>query len=82
MRMCGVPAASIQPAGADLSYYCLPFEDLGIARLSDVDALSGWFEEPGSTEAPASAALHLAAYEKATNRVLHTIGAQRSVPAL
>lgn len=79
MRMCGVPAASVQPPGSDPSYYCLPFEDLGIARLADAEAVSRWLLEPGAIDAPASAMLHFAAHTKATGRVLEMVAPERRV---
>lgn len=59
MRMCGVAVASLQPRNADLSYYCLPFETLGIARIADGAELATWLGQPPDVAPPPAAALHL-----------------------
>lgn len=42
MALCGMPTASLQLSGADLNYYCLPFEDFGIARIRASEELVDW----------------------------------------
>lgn len=69
MRMCGVPVASLQPIDADLSYYCLPFESLGIARISDAESLAAWLTTPIDNSPPQAAAVHVNAVANATRLV-------------
>lgn len=61
MRMCGVAVASLQPSDADLTYYCLPFDTLGIARIADAPALATWLvrASDGDGAAPKAASIHL-----------------------
>jgi hypothetical protein len=73
MRMCGIPTASLQPPDAELSYFCLPFEELGIARLTDREALTRWLGAPREG-APAAAAVHLGAIEAATASLMKLSG--------
>ena len=70
LRMCGIPTASLQPREADRNYYCLPFEELGIERIPDGDALCNWIAAPGDGAPPAAAAVHIAAVATATRSLL------------
>jgi hypothetical protein len=58
MRLCGVTVASLQPKNADLSYYCLPFESLGITRVADTSELAAWFVQPADVMPAATARSH------------------------
>ncbi len=69
MRMCGVPAAALQPRDADKSYYCLPFDELGIALLPEQSDLIAWFKASHGSVPPASAK-HSSAIETATELLL------------
>jgi hypothetical protein len=75
LRMCGVPVASIQPRNAG-TYHCLPFDDLGIARVADTESLAGWLAAPGDGTPPKTAQVHLHAVETATNLALGLAGTQ------
>ena len=70
MRMCGVPAASLQPPTADANYFCLPFDSMGIVRIETRQALAQWLLAPGDGRVPEAATLHVDAMSKATNRVV------------
>jgi len=70
LRMCGVPVASLQPPMADRSYFCLPFEDLGISRVSSEQALAQWLASPADSPLLATSAVHAAAIETATRLLL------------
>lgn len=74
MRMCGIPTASLQLPGADPSYFCLPFEELGIARITEGAALARWLAAPGDGAPPAAAGVHLGAVEAATLSLLKLAG--------
>lgn len=45
MSLAGVPSASFRPAGSVLDYFCLPFEDFGVATL-DADVIGHWLQAP------------------------------------
>lgn len=77
MRMSGIAAASVQPVGADRSYYCLPFTALGIAEVSNADDLARWFAAPAKAVAPEVLDAHLRAVDTATCSVLHIVAAQQ-----
>ena len=70
MRMCGIPTASIQPPSASQAYYCLPFEELSIARVRDMPEIRAWLASPGQGLPPPAAAVHVSAIESATNSLL------------
>ena len=70
MRMCGIPVASIQLPRTDRTYFCLPFEELGIKRLESTSDITLWLHEPGPDTLPAPAAVHLGAIEAATTAIL------------
>jgi hypothetical protein len=70
MAMCGVPTASLQWPGTDPAYYCLPFEEFGIARLSSVETLERWLTGPGGGAAPVRADVHACAIERITARLV------------
>ena len=59
MRLCGVTVASMQPRNADLSYYCLPFEALGIARIADATELGAWFAKTFEATPASTAVAHV-----------------------
>jgi|GEM_PF-2341114 len=44
--MAGIPVASIQPPGADESYFCLHESDFGISIVRNVDELAAWLSAP------------------------------------
>lgn len=77
MRMCGVPVASLQPRDADLSYYCLPFESLGIARIADASELASWLAALADNGLPADMAIHLNATAHATHLLTSLVQAGR-----
>jgi hypothetical protein len=77
MRICGVLTASFQPTTADPQYFCLPFEDFGIARVCDRAALAVWLSAPGDPGAPSAAALHAGAIDRATQNVFDLINSRR-----
>jgi hypothetical protein len=67
MAICGVPTASLQWPGTDPGYYCLPFEEFGIVRLSSVETLERWLTagaEGGATRTRAG--VHAGAIERIT----------------
>lgn len=71
MRMCSIPAASIQLPSTDYTYFCLPFEELEIARLETPAAIKDWLRKPGADTPPPAAAVHVAALETATVSLLN-----------
>jgi len=67
MAVCGVPTASLQWPGTDPAYYCLPFEEFGIARLSSVEALERWLAaRAGGGAARVRAGVHASAIDRIT----------------
>jgi hypothetical protein len=71
MAACGVPSASLQWPGTDRSYYCLPFEDFGIARLHSVEALERWLAAAPVDRPPgARPSRHASSIERITARLL------------
>lgn len=66
MRMCGVAVASLQPKEADLSYYCLPFDALGIDRIGDAAGLAVWLAKDVDVAPPSAASIHLNSVARAT----------------
>jgi hypothetical protein len=70
MAACGVPCASLQWPGTDPAYYCLPFEDLGIVRLSSIEALERWLASHPGDGAAKIRAVHASAIERITARLL------------
>ena len=71
MAACGVPSASIQWPGTDPTYYCLPFEDFGIARLRSVEALERWLAaSPGDGAPGIRSSVHASSIERITARLL------------
>jgi hypothetical protein len=74
MAACGVPAASLQWPGVDPAYFCLPFEDFGIARLRSVEALERWLAaSPGDGAAGVRSDRHAGSIERITARLLAEI---------
>jgi hypothetical protein len=80
LRMCGIAVASVQPDSASAEYYCLPFEELGIARVASVEGLASWLSTPGPMAPPPAARLHLDAVAAAT-RSLRAVVAARNLVA-
>jgi hypothetical protein len=71
MAACGVPSASLQWPEADRSYYCLPFEDFGIARLHSVEALERWLVASQGAGVPEiRSGAHASSVEGITARLL------------
>lgn len=68
--MCGIPTASIQLQGADPDYYCLPFQEFGIARIASRDALLSWLVSDTKRSHPPLAEHHERAVERITASVL------------
>jgi len=67
MAMCGVPTASLQWPGTDPTYYCLPFEEFGIARLGSVATLERWLTASAGGEATrVRSGVHACAIERIT----------------
>ena len=67
MAACGVPSASLQWPGTDPAYYCLPFEDFGIARLHSVEALERWLAAaPGAGAPGIRSSVHASSIERIT----------------
>jgi len=67
MAACGVPTASLQWPGTDPAYFCLPFEDFGIAGLRSVEALVRWLTtDPHDSRARIRAAVDTAVIERIT----------------
>ncbi|WP_157100515.1 hypothetical protein [Rhodoplanes sp. Z2-YC6860] len=75
LRICGVPAASLQPTGVDRNYYCLPFEDLEIARIPDEQRLADWLILREHKSDVNAAAIHYGAIERATDQILSLVSA-------
>ena len=76
MAACGVPSASLQWPGTDPAYYCLPFEDFGIARLHSVEALERWLAAaPGDGAPGIRSSVHASSIERITARLIG--GAER-----
>lgn len=80
MRMCGVAVASLQPRDADLSYYCLPFDTLGIARIGGAPKLAAWLSHAfdGDGAAPEAASLHLDSVAAAKRLIVDIVSNRRS----
>lgn len=74
MRLCGVPAASLQLPPADPAYFCLPFEQYGVSRVASASQLAQWLRTPGEASPPAGGAAHAGAVERAT-RLISAFGA-------
>lgn len=71
MAACGVPTASLQWPGTDPAYYCLPFEDFAIARLTSIEALERWLTtSPGDGALGARAGAHASSIERITALLL------------
>jgi hypothetical protein len=71
MAVCGVPTASLQWPGTDPAYYCLPFEEFGITRLSSVEALRRWLAaSPGNGATGIHVRVHASAIERITARLI------------
>jgi hypothetical protein len=71
MAMCGVPTASLQWPGTDKAYYCLPFDQFGIARLESADALRRWLEAtPVAMAGVLDAGTHADAIQRITARLI------------
>jgi hypothetical protein len=77
LRMCGVPVASLQPPSADRSYFCLPFENLGISRVAGVEQLARWLSSPAESSLLETSAVHVSAIETATRVLLDFVSARR-----
>lgn len=75
MRMCGVAVASLQPSDADLSYYCLPFDMLGISRIADAPELAVWLGRASDCDGPApkAASIHLESVSAAKRLIVESI---------
>ncbi len=75
MRMCGVAVASLQPDDADLSYYCLPFDELGIARITHGAALAAWLDSASERDgaAPKAASIHLDSVTTAKRLIVESV---------
>ena len=71
MAVCGVPAASLQWPGTDPAYYCLPFEEFGITRVTSVEALERWLTaSPADGATRVRASVHASAIERITARLV------------
>jgi len=80
MAACGVPSACLQWPGTDPTYYCLPFEDFGIARLRSVEALESWLvADPVDSPPGIRSSLHATSIERITARVLDEAERSRKV---
>ncbi len=69
MRMCGVPTASLQPAGVDPAYYCLPYRAMNIECLPTRESLAIWLRAPKMEETLAAYDVHVDAPVRITNRI-------------
>ena len=67
MRLRGIAVASLQPRGADLNYYCLPFEELDIARIITPAMLGEWLRDETVCGPLKTQALHLDAFDRAAS---------------
>ena len=74
MRLCGVPAASLQLPPADAGYFCLPFDQFGVSRVASASQLAQWLRAPGAGSSPAGGAVHVGAVQRAT-RLISAFGA-------
>ena len=73
LRMCGIPAASLQPPDADQTYFCIPFEAQGIARVRTPESLASWLRAPLSESSSEAKSIHSDATQKATAALLRLV---------
>lgn len=78
MSVSGVPAAALQPKDADPSYFCVPFEDYGVAQVGDRQALLTWLKSSRSREPTILDVRDLQAIETATWRLQGIIDETRT----
>ncbi len=71
MAIRGIPVASVQPAGADPNYYCLPFADFGIGRLTNAAEVEAFLTAPPRPPKLSSNVLaHAGAMARITGEIL------------
>lgn len=74
MRMCRVPAASLQLPAGNPAYFCLPFTQFDIAQIRSADALTQWLRTQNDAPVPAGASVHAGAIERATSAIAAVAG--------